>query len=151
MSPRGCLRGCLLEGHAGRFRIESIALWAARRTVVGMGDSFRLERIALWAARRTVSRMEKESVQLVGELDPEVVDKVLARHAGVLCGPVVYADEPDSVGLDGSRLPVRMQGSRTCIWTVCKACGGSDHDLELSGDFEQLVFEAPGPGGGRRG
>ena len=90
-------------------------------------------------------------MQRFGELDPEVVEKILARHEGELCGPVVYGDESDSVGLDGSRLPVHMQGSRTCIRTVCRACGGSDHDLELSGDFEQLVFETPGPGGGRRG
>jgi len=100
--------------------------------------------------------MKKKAVHQTPDLDPSVVEKILARHEGNLSDPVVYK-LGDSLESKGSvARPPHMWGSKTpiCGTPICGICGALssiDAASETSERFEQLSFEAADNGGDRNG
>ncbi|MDP6696726.1 MAG: hypothetical protein QF558_03070 [Acidimicrobiales bacterium] len=91
--------------------------------------------------------MKKKAVHQTPDLDPSVVEKILARHEGELSDPVVYRDDRPLESKGSATRPPHMGGSETHICGVCGACGPIDDASETSERFEQLTFEAAGIGG----
>ena len=95
--------------------------------------------------------MNNRSVHQTRDLDPSVVEKILARHEGNLSNPVVYK-LGDSLESKGSvAQPPHMGGSKTPICGICGALSAIDAASETSERFEQLSFEAADNGGDRNG
>ncbi len=95
--------------------------------------------------------MNNRAVHQTRELDPSVVEKILARHEGNLSDPVVYKLD-DSLESKGSvAQSPHMWGSRTPICGICAALSSIDAASETSERFEQLSFEAADNGGDRNG
>mgnify|MGYP001258587653 FL=1 len=95
--------------------------------------------------------MKNRAVLQTRELDPSVVEKILARHEGNLSDPVVYK-LGDSLESKGSvAQPPHMGGSKTPICGICGALSSIDAASETSERFEQLSFEAADNGGDRNG
>ncbi len=95
--------------------------------------------------------MKNKAVHQTRELDPSVVEKILARHEGNLSTPVVYklGDSLESKG-SVAQSP-HMWGSKTPICGICAALSSIDAASETSERFEQLSFEAADNGGDRNG
>ncbi len=95
--------------------------------------------------------MKNRAVLQTRELDPSVVEKILARHEGNLSDPVVYklGDSLESKGSVAQSL--HMGGSKTPICGICGALSSIDAASETSERFEQLSFEAVDNGGDRNG
>ena len=95
--------------------------------------------------------MKNKAVHQTRELDPSVVEKILARHEGNLSDPVVYklGDSLESKG-SVAQSP-HMWGSKTPICGICAALSSIDAASETSERFEQLSFEAADNGGDRNG
>ncbi len=95
--------------------------------------------------------MKNRAVLQTRELDPSVVEKILARHEGNLSAPVVYklGDSLESKG-SVAQSP-HMWGSKTPICGICGALSSIDAASETSERFEQLSFEAADNGGDRNG
>ena len=95
--------------------------------------------------------MKNRTVHQTRDLDPSVVEKILARHEGNLSNPVVYK-LGDSLESKGSvARPPHMGGSKTPICGICGALPSIDAASETSERFEQLSFEAADNGGDRNG
>ena len=95
--------------------------------------------------------MKNRTVHQTRDLDPSVVEKILARHEGNLSNPVVYK-LGDSLESKGSvARPPHMGGSKTPICGICGALSSIDAASETSERFEQLSFEAADNGGDRNG
>ena len=91
--------------------------------------------------------MKNRTVHQTRDLDPSVVEKILARHEGNLSNQVVYK-LGDSLESKGSvARPPHMGGSKTPICGICGALPSIDAASETSERFEQLSFEAAGIGG----
>ena len=95
--------------------------------------------------------MKNKAVHQTRELDPSVVEKILARHEGELSDPVVYklGDSLESKGSVAQSL--HMWGSKTPICGICGALSSIDAASETSERFEQLSFEAADNGGDSNG
>ena len=90
--------------------------------------------------------MKNKAVHRTPALDPSVVEKILARHAGELSDPVVYRPDRPLESEGSMDLP---HISHTCV--VCGACGPTENASETSERFEQLSFEAADIGGDGNG
>jgi hypothetical protein len=95
--------------------------------------------------------MKNKAVHRTPDLDPSVVEKILARHAGELSDPVVYRpDRPLESKVAKGRPPhIRRSETHKCV--VCGACGPTENASETSERFEQLSFEAADIGGDGNG
>ena len=90
--------------------------------------------------------MKNKAVHRTPDLDPSVVEKILARHAGELSDPVIYRPDRPLESKGSMDLP---HISHTCV--VCGACGPTENASETSERFEQLSFEAADIGGDGNG
>ena len=90
--------------------------------------------------------MKNKAVHRTPDLDPSVVEKILARHAGELSDPVVYRPDRPLESKDSKDLP---HISHICV--VCRACGPTENASGTSERFEQLSFEAADIGGDGNG
>ena len=105
-----------------------------------------LETIAPLDRPRTVLSMKNKAVHRTPDLDPSVVEKILARHEGDFSDPVVY--RPDRP-LESKDSKGRPHISHMCV--VCRACGPTETASGTSERFEQLTFEAAEIGGDGNG
>ena len=90
--------------------------------------------------------MKNKAVPRTPDLDPSLVEKILARHEGELSDPVVYRPDQPLESKDSKGQP---HISHMCV--VCRAYGPTETASGTSERFEQLSFEAAEIGGDGNG
>jgi len=95
--------------------------------------------------------MKNKTVHRTPDLDPSVVEKILARHEGALSDPVVYRPDRPLESKDSKVRPPHIRKPETHKCVVCRACGPTETASGTSERFEQLSFEAAEIGGDGNG
>jgi len=95
--------------------------------------------------------MKNKAVHQTPDLDPSVVEKILARHEGELSDPVIYRPDRPLESKDSKGRPPHIRKPKTHECVVCRACGPIENASGTSERFEQLTFEAAEIGGDGNG